>query len=445
MNERLSRKLFSAFSSVTDVSPKFGASCLNYLSRHTMGSDRAIGRDARRIRKQLATRGRFDRFLVLADLNIGDAVTIKSSVHALRDFFPEARIDYAVSRYATPLVVDDPEISRLLPIFASSPYPSRAEVRRLKRVTKYNHYDVILSFCPYFSRRHIAGNGETMIDYMLLGRRLASNSPSPSETYHVVHLAHRLVHDTFASVLGAGRRRVFTGATVILAPEASETAAAFLHSLGLSPEERIILYNPDASSRFSRVPFDMQVNLLKSLTRLPHPVLLGAGHTEKRIEVKLLDKLTTAERRRVMIVPAYFSIDTYAALIDLCDLFITPDTGPTHIAAARKSSSDPAIEFRNRTAVFTIFGASPPRIYGYDSEREGFYPANQDAPSRVYIAGSPCRNITCINKKAKTCRTVRCFEHLEIRNIHNDAGQYLAAHRIADSTQRFLSEWRFYR
>ena len=157
MNERLSRRLFGAFSMVTDISPKFGAAGLNYLSRHTMGSDRAIGRDAIRIRKQLSARKSFDRFLVIADLNIGDAVTIKSSIHALRDFFPEARIDYAVSRYAMPLVVDDSEISRLLPIFANTPYPSDAEVRRLKRVTKYNHYDVILSFCPYFSRRHVAG------------------------------------------------------------------------------------------------------------------------------------------------------------------------------------------------------------------------------------------------------------------------------------------------
>jgi hypothetical protein len=54
---------------------------------------------------------------------------------------------------------------------------------------------------------------------------------------------------------------------------------------------------------------------------------------------------------------------------------------------------------------------------GYDSFQPGFLPANQDAPSWCYQAGSPCRNITCLNKYFKTCRTVRCFEHVDIAHL----------------------------
>ena len=61
-----------------------------------------------------------------------------------------------------------------------------------------------------------------------------------------------------------------------------------------------------------------------------------------------------------------------------------------------------------------------PRLFGALNPRGVLavqMPANQDAPSWCYQAGSPCRNITCLNKYFKTCRTVRCFEHVDVGGL----------------------------
>ncbi len=177
--------------------------------------------------------------------------------------------------------------------------------------------------------------------------------------------------------------------------------------------------NPDTSSVYSRIPLSYQINLIKGLIRLPQvgAILLGSGHTEKDIEQQILRAIPYRERGKITIVPATMPLDAYAALIDLTDVFITGDTGPLHIAAARKIRTSGQRPLRNQTSIHSIFGATPARIYGYDSARTGFFPSNQDAPAYTYIADSPCRNITCINKSEKNCKTVRCFQNLNVQSI----------------------------
>ena len=126
-------------------------------------------------------------------------------------------------------------------------------------------------------------------------------------------------------------------------------------------------------------------------------------------------------------VPTSLSIDGYCALIDFTDVFISGDTGPLHMAAARKMSKSGNFKFKNKTFVISIFGATPARMSGYDSKNPLFPPANQDAQSRTYVSESPCRNITCVNKMAKTCQVVRCFEVLDIENIVVDIKLHLSA------------------
>jgi ADP-heptose:LPS heptosyltransferase len=124
--------------------------------------------------------------------------------------------------------------------------------------------------------------------------------------------------------------------------------------------------------------------------------------------------LGTDLREKVTIVPPELPIDAYAALTDACDVFITADTGPMHIAAARKLCVEEGGSFRNRTSVIGLFGPTLPRVYGYDSTREGYTPANQDAPSRVFEAGCSRKNLTCsLARIAEQCSGEGCFRGLD--------------------------------
>jgi hypothetical protein len=146
-------------------------------------------------------------------------------------------------------------------------------------------------------------------------------------------------------------------------------------------------------------------------------ILLGEGHSEKGLGEKLLSTLPAGARGRIVLVPSSLSLDAYAALIDFSDFFISGDTGPLHVAAARKHSKDGSSVFRNRTVVLSVFGATPPRFSGYDSRRVGFMGSSQDAPSDAYQSRSSCRNITCVHKMALVCDAKGCFQSLDVAGI----------------------------
>jgi hypothetical protein len=189
------------------------------------------------------------------------------------------------------------------------------------------------------------------------------------------------------------------------------------------------MINPDASAKFTRIPFDIQLSLLNKFVDLNLTVLLGSGHVEKLIENRLINSLPVEKREKIIIVPASMKLDSYSALVDFSDIYISGDTGPLHLAAARKYSRTTGESLKNKTAIFSVFGATPPRIYGYDSTKDGFFAANQDAPSKIFIAPSPCRNITCIDKLGKACSDVRCFQSLDTNKIVSEAINYLKSVR----------------
>jgi ADP-heptose:LPS heptosyltransferase len=166
--------------------------------------------------------------------------------------------------------------------------------------------------------------------------------------------------------------------------------------------------------------------MLKRLAQIPGRILLGTDFTTKTLEQRLLEKLSPEERDKVVYVPTTLSLDGYTALIDFADVFISGDTGPLHMAAARKVSRSGNFKFKNKTFVVSIFGATPARVSGYDSKNPLFLPANQDVQSRSYATESLCHNVTCVNKMFKTCKTVRCFEALDVENIVVDIKLHLS-------------------
>jgi len=148
--------------------------------------------------------------------------------------------------------------------------------------------------------------------------------------------------------------------------------------------------------------------------------------------VRLVAAMPERVRGSLRIIPPELDLAAYVALIDYADVFVTGDTGPMHLAAARRHAASGGHRFRNRTAVLSLFGATVPRMSGYDSARPGYLPANQDAPSWCYVAPSRCRNITCLNKYFKTCRAVRCFEGVDVAGLADLVASHLRSVRSGE-------------
>jgi ADP-heptose:LPS heptosyltransferase len=433
MNTRIQEILFGGSSRLTDTFPHFGARLLDATVRSVAGSAPLAALSAWRSRGIARRMLGFRRFLVIADVHIGDALIAQPTLTALRDFFPDAEIDYAVNRAVAPLVDGLRDATRVLPIFEGAALPTAADVAALRHIVRTGQYDLCLNLSAFIAQGDVADPRQPFVDFAAHGHAILRNENDASRINHFSYEAYRFVRAVLGTVARPVREGRFPGIRTSYSDAAIEAAACFAASAGLSPTTPVVMYNPDTASRFTMMPFDAQAELLQEIVaRAPTAttILLGAGHTTAGIGERLLAALPAAMQRSVRIVPRSMPLDAYAALIDFADVFVSGDTGPLHLAAARRYARSGSHQFRNRTAVLSFFGATPPRMSGYDSFSSGYLAANQDAPSFCYQAVSPCRNITCVNKLFKTCVKPRCFEHVDVDAIASHAAAHLHSLRL---------------
>jgi ADP-heptose:LPS heptosyltransferase len=428
MKARTAKMLFAVSSRLTDAFPVLGARLLDATVRPVWGSRLVAALCARHSHRIARRTQAFRRFLVVSDIHIGDALIAQPALAALRDFFPDAEIDYAINRAVAPLIEGTPDATRVLPIFTGGALPSAADVAALGDVVQTGRYDLCVSFCAFIARGDVAGPHQPFVNFVSHGAVILRDESDASRINHFSFQGYRFVRAVLGAVARPVRAERFPGTRTTYTDDAIEGAARFAAAAGLSPSAPVVMYNPDSASPFTLMPFAAQVELLREIAvRAPAAtaILLGAGHTAAGIGERIFAALPAAVQGRVRIVPRSMPLDAYAALIDLADVFVTGDTGPLHLAAARRYARSGRHQFRNRTAVLSFFGATPPRMSGFDSVRPGYLPANQDAPSFCYQAFSPCRNVTCLNKLFKTCATPRCFEHVEVDGLASHAAAHL--------------------
>jgi ADP-heptose:LPS heptosyltransferase len=435
VSTRIQQILFAASSRLTDTFPVLGARLLDATVPAVWGNGPVSAFCARRSQGIARRMRAFRRFLIISDIHIGDAVVVQPALAAVRDFFPDATIDYAINRAVAPLIEGSPDATRVLPIFDGGALPCPADVAALRSVVETGRYDLCVSFCAFIAQADIAGPDQPFVNFVAHhGAAILCNEKDASRINHFSFEGYRFVREVLGAVAAPVRDECFPGARTTYSDAAIEGAARFAAAVGLSPSTPVVMYNPDTASRFTLMPFDAQVELLQEIAaRAPRAtaILLGAGHTAAGIGERLLAALPTGVQGAVRIVPRSMSLDVYAALIDFADVFVSGDTGPLHLAAARRYARSRRHQFRNRTAVLSFFGATPPRMSGYASLRPGYLPANQDAPSFCYQAASPCRNITCLNKLFKTCATPRCFAHVEVDGLAAAAAAHLHSLRFS--------------
>ena len=421
----LQKTLFNASSRLTDRFPRSGSRFLDLTVRPLAGNPLLSALSTHHNRRVIRGLTSFRSFLVVPDIHIGDAVVSQSALTAIRDFFPEARVDYVVNRTVYPLLKGNPEATHIRPLFSNSSFISTEDLLDLRDMIQTGEYDLVLNFNPYLNEKDMGINRKRILNFLTYAPTIVRNENRPSEINHFTFQIYHFTWKMLSLVAKPQRPEHFMGLRLTLGDRAVEEAQRFTAQADLTDGLPIIMFNPDASSPLTRMPLKKSTGLLARIARLNTSILVAAGHTERGIGKRLIASLPDSLRSKTRIVQTSLPLEAFAALIDICDVFVSGDTGPLHIAAARKFSRSGRHKFRNRTAVLSIFGATPARMSGYDSFQPGYLPANQDAPSWSYSAQNPCRNITCVNKIYKTCRTIRCFDEVNEEKIAELLGAFL--------------------
>jgi heptosyltransferase-1 len=420
VNLTTQKLVFAGTSRLTDRFPVAGGRLLDATIRPIYGNSAVVAMYARHNRREVRRMTGFDRFLVIPDIHIGDAVMSQSWVMALRDLFPSAQIDYVVNRSVAPLIDGHPDASRIIPLLSGATFPTTADIEGLRALIREGQYDLCLCSCTFLDPGDIAPSTQPFLHFMTHGAAILRNERDVSRINHFSYQGYRFVRDLLSAVADPVREDIFPGVRTTYSDSVIEECGRVAVAAGLTDHTPVVMVNPDAASKYTLLPFERQAALLRTLAEgVPSDtiIMVGAGHTAAGIGERLVASLPDVSRTRARIIPPSLPLAVYSALIDHADVFISGDTGPLHLAAARRFSRSGRYSFRNRTAVLSVFGATPPRMSGYDSSQPGYLAANQDAPSWCFQAGSPCRNITCLNKLFKTCETVRCFEEVDTAGI----------------------------
>ena len=317
---------------------------------------------------------------VIADVNIGDAVIAQGALGGLRSMFPHARIDYIIKKKAESLLRNNQGISHVFGVYESAPTPSSQDIHSLQEVLSHNQYEIIINLCPFLKKKDLNVSSRSIIfDYTGLAVRIVRAEKHQNEISHMSHQMNQFMLDIFSSLCTEKDSFKYSGAKVSVSREAIDATSEWIQENNKKGNQKIkILFNPDASSRFTQIPLKTQRHILEKLLALDCVVWWGGGYSNTGDSYEFIRDLFETHANLVA-VPEKLSLDSYAALIDASDIFITGDTGPLHIAASERYSSDDGTILRNSTAIYSIFSVTPPRIYGYDSTRIGFCGAQQRA------------------------------------------------------------------
>jgi len=410
------------------------------LIRGVVASDRLLGWTSAVTQRTIRRVKRTDRIAVVSDTNIGDAVVLQGACSAFKRWLPGCEIDYFYQRKAQPLLRANPFIDGHQPVFTDADFTSARNRRAVQTAIRERKYDLILNLYPFLMNSELAGAGcPVLVPYKLIADIVRAERNPTTKAHVALHL-HRFV-DRIAQSL-AGRPDIAAAEAdhveniMYLAEDVPARACEILRDAGVTDDANIAFLNPDSSSRFSCIPLPMQTELLRRLLVLDRydRVLLGPAYSFVEIPDKLCAQLAgDPGLGKLVRLPQGIPIDTYAGLIDRADLFITADTAQMHLAAARRVAPGLGGGFRNRTTLVSIFGATHSRVYGYDSFAQGYLDSSQDAPAKVFEGAPPCKNLTCIHKTRKNCRTVECFTGLSAATV---LGWIETRHRPLGPAQR---------
>ena len=141
----------------------------------------------------------------------------------------------------------------------------------------------------------------------------------------------------------------------------------------IKPGEKIVVINPNASDiRIERRwPKENFIQLIETILKQFKNIriILTGNNSEKDYVSSIFNSLSPEYQNRITDTSAQLSLSELIKLINACNIFITNDTGPMHIAFSLK-----------KTAI-ALFGPCSPHQYGFAENAVCFY-------KNVYC--SPC-------------------------------------------------------
>ena len=313
------------------------------------------------------------RILIVRLSAIGDVVRVLPALHALRDRYPNAQIDWAVEDKALTVIEGHPELDQC--IVFSRPRGKRAGLRafwRFLKTIRGGRYDIAVDFHGILKSGLITRASRARERYAFApprareGNHLFSNHKVTLTGPRLNRIEENL---QLCAALDAHGR---TYESPIFIPEAVLEEIEEYFNETFDAAQHIVAVHPAVDRPEKQWPaaaFIELIDLLKADGRFEVLLTHGPGQDE------LVHSIHNRCRRKPVIAPETPTLKHYAALVAQSGLYFGGDTGPMHIAAAMG------------TPVVAVFGGTDPRQHAPIAEvHRALYKGPESPPRRVSLA-----------------------------------------------------------
>lgn len=270
--------------------------------------------------------------IVRKDQRLGNLLLITPLIEATRHCFPEAHLACLVDETLADLFQNDPRLNDLIPVRSNRLFRNPLLLLRLLKRLSDQRFDLAIDT----SHMHSFSLGSVILTYGTRAKFRLGYDRGKSHTFLTLCVPpiDRDRHESdihlnlLYSIVGKGGpsppMRIFTNNDERL------FARKYLAIKGITADTTVIgLHIGGHGSK--QLPFQFLVSLIDVLSAESGvKVFLFHGHDDTHLLKQIEQRLTEPSA----IIVEFLPLRKFAALVERCDIFISGDTGPMHLAVA---------------------------------------------------------------------------------------------------------------
>lgn len=262
---------------------------------------------------------------------IGDLVMATPILTDVRKAFPKAHITAMCRSPISDLLKEDLDIDELFCFSKANGFDRRSERRDIVEKIRRGNYDLGILLTHSFSSAwwFWRGHVKRRLGYRGNGRSLlltdSINLPTNVQQQHLV-TTYKMLLNPLGLPVSETRPRLF------LQDKELEEARTLLKQRGISPQARLVGINPGAAYGSAKcwLPERFRQVTEKLLKHENLQIVFFGDQTTQLLVKEICQGLPP----RVINLAGVTTLRQLASLIKLCDVLLTNDSGPMHIAAA---------------------------------------------------------------------------------------------------------------
>jgi len=334
------------------------------------------------------------KILVTFLMHLGDLVLTTPFIHALRKAAPDAHITYLVDEKLKDVVLHNPNLDEVITIDKLGRDNSIIALASCARKLSEMKFDVVINLhpnercsfiCALTKTKWRVGTCHTVF------RPLWDIYVQLDRTIHAADMYLDVLHELGIKEIQHNGLEVFVNETD------SASADDFWRAQGVLPEEKVVGFNIGSAIPTKRWAPERFAQVADSMAEKGYKIVFFGGTMDE----EFVNEAVVNMNHSAIVATGAFSIGVLAAALRRCDLLITNDSGPMHIAISQN------------VPVVALYGPSLIKLYG---------PYTKNAI--VVTAVPPC--LGCASGMKHKCDDMQCMTRLTVEQVIEAAEKMLS-------------------